>query len=153
VTGAFSITDVYTLLEVRNVKLPQYTGTFQVDVKVKDSGGTVAGSAVAGTFVVSVTSGSLQLSLRSLDSVTVGEQVENLEISVTPSNPIPIDGRIQLKFPKWNPGTQTVAKVESMFTTNAAKDQFNVAEMGFYIDCSSSGHPNLKCIVSLATVS
>lgn len=40
-----------------------------------------------------------------------------------------------LKLPKWNSGTQTLNKVQSMISFSQTTDQFIVAEMGYKIDC------------------
>lgn len=51
-------------------------------------------------------------------------------------------------MPKYNPGTQRLDKVQTMIRISSTTDQFNVAEMGYFIDCLSVSHPNLKCIFS-----
>lgn len=80
--------------------------------------------------------------------MTVGEEVDFLQIAITPSNTIPSDGRVQIKFPKWNSGTQVTSLASSMFKVNEQTDEVDRVELGFFIECSASGHPSLKCSVN-----
>ena len=130
--------------------MPGVVGSYLVAVAVYDGSNNLITQALSTAFTFQTSPGQLKLVMTSSTSVTAGDYC-NLNLNIQGTNIVPTNGRITIMLPKWNPGTQSLAMVKSMVAYSAS--DFSVANLGYMIDCTSSGQPSIKCILQPVTSS
>lgn len=76
----------------------------------------------------------------------------NMQFQITPTNAVPSSGGyLEIYLPKWNPGTQNINLASS--SVKYSSSDFSSLNSGYLVDCSATGHANLKCIFIVNTPS
>eukprot|EP00347_Sterkiella_histriomuscorum_P021799 403332729 len=148
VSNVFPNTDKFLIFQISNLKLPGYVSSFTVIASTLTSTNVQVDTSVGNTFKFDSTPGVLQLSLSALTTQEVGSY-GNLQVTTILQNQLKSTGYFQMKFPKWNIGTQTLSQVLSMIKYSSSDLQNG---LGYKVDCEASGHPNLVCYFTSTAV-
>jgi len=148
--GPFPTNDLYTIFTVSELTNPGYASTFTIRVRSYTNTNSEIDSSDSSPVRFTTSAGSLSVTLESGGSTVVGAST-NLEVTVSVENEVDSSGYIEIYWPKWNPGTQDLSNVKSMFSYSSS--DFSSANGGYLLDCSASGQSGITCVLIVANPS
>ena len=130
---------------VNSVFLPDFVNSFFVVATSYQSSGTVIETSGATALKMTTSPQSLAVTLTPTSMIVA--DYTNLQINTVTTLTVPSTGQLEIDFPKWNAGTQTLGLETSYF--NLQLLNYNGVSNTYTLPCTSALHPGLICSLSV----
>ena len=130
---------------VNSVLLPNYVNSFFVVATSYQSSGTMI--ETSGTTALKMTTSAQSMAVTLTPASMTVADYTNLQINTVTTLTVPSTGQLEIDFPKWNAGTQTLGLETSFF--NLQQLNYDGVSNTYTLPCTSILNPSLICSLSV----